>query len=622
MAQDHPSGILQFWGALSSMPTVCVDIASSRTSSSIHPSPTAGELDSLLSLITRDSDLLMDNLLGKLKDVLDVDALEARAVEGAGLETECQRVLAKEIFRRRRAQLEIERVKKMKTQVRKETKRGAVGMDDENEILKDLVDGQERADSEKDARSLGVDYKNFMDWKVSIFQALQLTSVSMPKMVSMVALFGACAWVNVVVTAGVVGAEEEEGNKTVGMFTLGSAVGGCTMTFAAIQWSINMKQLKSYALHLLPPVGVMACTLAYYEFGGSHISGIVLGVIFVATTAFNGSVFGYCFVGERENWDLDNWMSSKAGTRAANALGGEGREVEKSSMVWKLKQGIVLIIPIFFVLGILMFLVVAILNMFKMNERVWWKVSELYTCEMMIYLFCTNSPWQIFVTALALGIKICGNKILLGIMGHLSMFLTDHTLYCYEYSTALIVRILQLSLPDENTAMLIGLAGAVIKVGTRIFFYMLFLKKGLANPLMTDEEKKRYAKRGKLRVQDASNDMVVEYMSSIVAGLFIIHLAPTGIFSFATTAEISNSTVIKLCLFQIVPELFLDFYVTFMEIYGGLKDLHVSYWKTDTGGSKDDKQLVNRLGDLPKATVIKMADTWALTAFVIAVCVK
>ncbi|GMI44430.1 hypothetical protein TrCOL_g2680 [Triparma columacea] len=582
------------------MPTVCVDIASSRTSS-IHPSPTAGELDSLLSLITRDSDLLMENLLGKLKDVLDVDALEARAVEGAGLETECQRVLAKEIFRRRRAQLENERVKKMKTKVRKETKRGAVGMDDGNEILKDLVDGQERADSEWEARSLGVDYKNFMDWGVSILQALQLTFVSMSKMVGMVALFGACAWINVVVTAGIVGAEEEEGNKTVGMFTLGSALGGGVMIFAAVQWSINMKQLKSYVLHLLPPVGVMACTLAYYEFGGSHISGIVLGVIFVATAALNGSVLGYCFIGEKENWNLDNYMSSKAATRAANALGGEGREVEKSSMVWKLKQGIVLIIPIFFALGILVFLVVAILNMFKMNERV---------------------SWKIFVTALALGIKICGNKILLGIMGHLPMFLTDHTLFCYEYSTALIVRILQLSLPDENTAMLIGLAGAVIEVGTRIFFYMLFLKKGLQNPLMTDEEKKRYAKRGKLRVQDASNDMVVEYMSSIVAGLFIIHLAPTGIFSFATTAEISNSTVIKLCAFQIVPELFLDSYVTFMEIYGGLKDLHVSYWKTDTGGIKNSNHLVGRLGDLPKATVIKMADTWAFTAFVIAVCVK
>ncbi|GMI40343.1 hypothetical protein TeGR_g13331 [Tetraparma gracilis] len=203
-----------------------------------------------------------------------------------------------------------------------------------------------------------------------------------------------------------------------------------------------------------------------------------------------------------------------------------------------------------------------------------------------------------------------------------SPWVCDAQLYSYEYSTALIVRILQLSLPDENTAMLIGLTGAVVEVGTRIFFYMLFLKKGLANPRMTDEEKKKYAMRGKLRVQDASNDMVVEYMSSIVAGLFMIHLAPTGAFSFATTAEISTNTIIKLCAFQIVPELFLDFYVTFMEIYGGLKDLHVSYWKIDAGGDKDSKHWVLRVGDLPKATLVKVAMTWTLTAFVAATCVK
>ncbi|GMI27496.1 hypothetical protein TeGR_g2532 [Tetraparma gracilis] len=242
-----------------------------------------------------------------------------------------------------------------------------------------------------------------------------------------------------------------------------------------------------------------------------------------------------------------------------------------------------------------------ILTLFQLYEDVWWKI---------------------FVTALALGIKICGNKAMLGLLGSLPMWACDTQLYGYEYSTALIVRILQLSLPDENTAMLIGLAGAVVEVGTRIFFYMLFLKKGLANPRMTDEEKKKYAQRGKLRVQDASNDMVVEYMSSIVAGLFMIHLAPTGAFSFATTAEISTNTIIKLCAFQIVPELFLDFYVTFMEIYGGLKDLHVSYWTMDAGAEKDSKHWVSRLGDLPKATVAKVVDTWACTAFVISVCLK
>jgi hypothetical protein len=148
---------------------------------------------------------------------------------------------------------------------------------------------------------------------------------------------------------------------------------------------------------------------------------------------------------------------------------------------------------------------------------------------------------------------------------------------------------LQLSFPDENTAMLIGLAGAVVEVGTRIYFYTLFTKAGLKNLRMNAEERLAYAKRGKLRVQDASNDMIVEvrehaaratrrtcissyrshhdhqYMSSIMAGVFLIYLAPTGLFSFASDSAVDAATVVKLCLLQIVPEVFLDFYCTFME---------------------------------------------------------
>ena len=79
------------------------------------------------------------------------------------------------------------------------------------------------------------------------------------------------------------------------------------------------------------------------------------------------------------------------------------------------------------------------------------------------------------------------------------------------------MRILQLSLPDENAAMLIGLASAVIEVGTRIFFYTMFLKAGMKNLRMTAEEKWKYAKLGKMRVQDASNDMVVEASAAMRA---------------------------------------------------------------------------------------------------------
>jgi hypothetical protein len=162
----------------------------------------------------------------------------------------------------------------------------------------------------------------------------------------------------------------------------------------------------------------------------------------------------------------------------------------------------------------------------------------------------------------------------------------------------------------------------VIEVMVRVFFYCMFLKAGLKNTRMNAEEKLAYAIRGKLRVQDASNDMVVEYMSSISAGLFMVYLAPTGAFSFATTAAVSTKTVVTLCTYQIVPELFLDFYVTFIEVYGGLKEMHTAYWSLETGADSNSKIWVNRLGDFVKAFIIKVGITTMIIFFVLVVCLK
>ena len=87
-------------------------------------------------------------------------------------------------------------------------------------------------------------------------------------------------------------------------------------------------------------------------------------------------------------------------------------------------------------------------------------------------------------------------------------WLIEGNLFGYELATSVLVRVLQLSMPDEETAQMIGLCCVIVEVGVRIFFYTTFLKAGLKNPRMTDKEKKKYSKRGKLRVQDARNDMV------------------------------------------------------------------------------------------------------------------
>ena len=115
---------------------------------------------------------------------------------------------------------------------------------------------------------------------------------------------------------------------------------------------------------------------------------------------------------------------------------------------------------------------------------------------------------------------------------------------------------------------------------------------------------------------------LAQYVSSIIASMFLIYLAPTGRFAFATTTEISTAVILKLCAYQIVPELFLDFYVTFMEIYGGLKEMHINYWKASTGANTESKFWANRRGDLFKANLLKSISTWFVVSFVLCLCLK
>lgn len=162
---------------------------------------------------------------------------------------------------------------------------------------------------------------------------------------------------------------------------------------------------------------------------------------------------------------------------------------------------------------------------------------------------------------------LSGNKVLLKLVRGNRACITDSFLFIYEFTTALMLRILTMTIPDERTAQLVGLIGAVGEVCVRIFFFNLFFKTGIRRNKrgMSNEETYSYALWGKLRVQDGINDMAVEYISSITSALLLIHLSPLDAFSFATSDKIDESAVLTICLYQIVPEIFLDLYVTFME---------------------------------------------------------
>ena len=172
--------------------------------------------------------------------------------------------------------------------------------------------------------------------------------------------------------------------------------------------------------------------------------------------------------------------------------------------------------------------------------------------------------------------------------------------------------------------MLMSLFGANLEMGVRVFFFTDFLKMGLRlqqqqgrrGQKEKDEDRDRFFKRGRMRVQDGSNDMVVEYVSSLAAAAVLVWLVPTGAFEFSTE-PVSSDQVITITMFQIVPELFLDFFCTFVEVNGGLIKLHKDYWSKKTGAKRG-----SFLGDLTKSLTCKFWAIFIFTPIVLMVSTK
>ena len=128
------------------------------------------------------------------------------------------------------------------------------------------------------------------------------------------------------------------------------------------------------------------------------------------------------------------------------------------------------------------------------------------------------------------------------------------------------------------------------------------------------QERKVYAIRGRMRVMDGANDMIVEYVGSVVAAMILVQLGNFGVFSFASEAAISTSTVITLCMYQLVPEIFLDFYCTFMEVSNGASQFHREQWSWTEGADPKSSNFLMRRGTRVRACGLKMFSTIFLTA--------
>ena len=176
----------------------------------------------------------------------------------------------------------------------------------------------------------------------------------------------------------------------------------------------------------------------------------------------------------------------------------------------------------------------------------------------------------------------------------------------YEFATALLCRVLQLSIPSQQIAQLMSLFGCVLEMGVRVFFFNNYLKDGLQKDgKWTTKEKVAYRDRGMLRAQDGNNDMVVEYLSCAAASAILVFAVPTGAFDLEASQAVDRKQVVAIVLFQIGPEVVLDFFCVFMEIYGGLGVFHSKYWSLRTG-ARTKKGRWKFFGNLVKSAGCKM----------------
>ncbi|GMI25187.1 hypothetical protein TrCOL_g4946 [Triparma columacea] len=238
-----------------------------------------------------------------------------------------------------------------------------------------------------------------------------------------------------------------------------------------------------------------------------------------------------------------------------------------------------------------------------------------------LYHAYNTDTWKAAISVFALLVKVTGNKgeiklVELGGDG-IAAWAADVMLFGYEFATALLCRVLQLSIPSQHVAQLMSLFGCFLEMAVRVFFFNNYLKDGLRKGgKWTEEEKVAYRKRGMLRAQDGNNDMVVEYLSSAAAVAILIFAVPTGALSLEASKAVDRSQIYSIVLFQVGPEVILDFYCVFMEVFGGLGVFHSKYWSLHTG-AKTTEGRWKVFGNLLKSLGAKIFTTLTMTSLIL-----
>jgi hypothetical protein len=191
------------------------------------------------------------------------------------------------------------------------------------------------------------------------------------------------------------------------------------------------------------------------------------------------------------------------------------------------------------------------------------------------------------VLLFALLVKMGGNKIQLLILKNLPkapLWLSNCSVFGYEYMTALLVRMMLLSIPSQSTAIYLTLLNAAAELMVRSWFFVGYISTGgkhLAG-LGGDNSTfhRAYVRRGQLRVIDGCNAAMVEYMTMLGAAAVVGILSGSKAFNLPTDENVALGRLGRLLGVQIAVELVVDAFVFALEAKGGMVPLQLQYWRS------------------------------------------